>query len=637
MATLTEIRQKHPEYADMSDQQLAEGLHKKFYSDMAFDEFAKKVGYADGDVAGVRESAAPPATLGQRAGAVAGGFNSGVAAILGIPADLAQNLVDLGGAAYGTARSKITGESPADVYQIPDRSNFPLTGAWFAKKMDSTPLGPVTGVPRPDDTASRYLGAAGSALPAALTMRPANLQQGASAVTQTAIPMVAAQAAGDASGGDPAMQIGAALLGQMASKKVVDWAASRPQTPRPTPQQAKAQSLATAATKVTGGGGGAQAGVSGSVNVDIKNPGSQFGHVGPDESAGLTRMQKEVMRRGMDMGMRLTPGQATGSRALQQMEAKLESQPMTSGPFNALKENNARITSQAASRSVGEEGPLDSITIDKAFTRIGKVFDNAADDVPRTIDPKKFLEDYAAVADDMRGVTKGFGSHPLVEDYIGLATKGSATGKELQTLTSKLGRAAKKEMTTGNGDRDLGLGLYRVKDQVDDLLASGMKGEQLAEFTRARTEYRNLMNLTSRVGVLNPATGDVSGRNLANVLQMADKRGFLRDQNRTEMYDAARFAKAFGPAVGDSGAATRSPIQGITEMAMRIPYNVAARAYTSPLSVETALKAQAAARATGDVAARAASPFFAQTPDNAKLLPYIALIEQLEAQKRLPQ
>jgi hypothetical protein len=164
-----------------------------------------------------------------------------------------------------------------------------------------------------------------------------------------------------------------------------------------------------------------------------------------------------------------------------------------------------------------------------------------------------------------------------------------------------------------------------------------MKGNQAAEFSAARGEYRNLMMLTSRTGVVDPTTGWVSGRNLANVLQMADKKGFTRDRNRTDMYDAARFAKAFGPAVGDSGTATRSPIQGITEMALRIPYNVAARAYTSPMTVEAALQAQAMARATGDAVAPAARTAFGPVAQGTQLLPYMALIEELkQRQKGVP-
>lgn len=44
MATIAEVRQKYPEYADLSDEQLAQGLHKKFYSDLPYEDFAQRVG-----------------------------------------------------------------------------------------------------------------------------------------------------------------------------------------------------------------------------------------------------------------------------------------------------------------------------------------------------------------------------------------------------------------------------------------------------------------------------------------------------------------------------------------------------------------------------------------------------------------
>ena len=45
MTRFSEIRAQHPEYHDMSDADLARGLHEKFYSDMPFREFAQRVGY----------------------------------------------------------------------------------------------------------------------------------------------------------------------------------------------------------------------------------------------------------------------------------------------------------------------------------------------------------------------------------------------------------------------------------------------------------------------------------------------------------------------------------------------------------------------------------------------------------------
>jgi hypothetical protein len=42
--TIAQIRQQYPQYRDMSDQQLADSLHTKFYSDMPRDEFNQKIG-----------------------------------------------------------------------------------------------------------------------------------------------------------------------------------------------------------------------------------------------------------------------------------------------------------------------------------------------------------------------------------------------------------------------------------------------------------------------------------------------------------------------------------------------------------------------------------------------------------------
>jgi hypothetical protein len=48
MASIAEIRQKYPQYADLSDDQLAEGLHRKHYADMPYAEFRTKIGLGNG-------------------------------------------------------------------------------------------------------------------------------------------------------------------------------------------------------------------------------------------------------------------------------------------------------------------------------------------------------------------------------------------------------------------------------------------------------------------------------------------------------------------------------------------------------------------------------------------------------------
>ena len=42
---IKEIRQQYPQYNDLSDEQLARGLHQKFYADMPFEDFAGRIGF----------------------------------------------------------------------------------------------------------------------------------------------------------------------------------------------------------------------------------------------------------------------------------------------------------------------------------------------------------------------------------------------------------------------------------------------------------------------------------------------------------------------------------------------------------------------------------------------------------------
>lgn len=403
------------------------------------------------------------------------------------------------------------------------------------------------------------------------------------------------------------MGLGAAggVAGKFIGGRISDWAAS----PRLSPQamvDAESGAQAGAAAQVTPGTAAAINTVTAAPELRVTGGGPNFGTVGEDASAGLTDAQRQVMQRFQAMGGRMTPGQATGSRSLQQLEAKLESQPMTSGPFNARKANNAQVVNRAAARAIGETGnSVDSAVLDRAAQRIGSVFDDAGDGAARTIDPGEFLQTYQTIQNDVRGLVRGFDKEPLVQDLVDHAANGTATGEQLQSLTSKLGKAAYKNMTTPSGDRDLGMALYQVKDYVDDLLQQGMSDARRRTFQQARTQYRNLMLLTSRTSVVNPSTGNVAGRSLANVLQLKDKAGFTYGRNTTDMYDAARAAQAFAPIVGDSGTATRMPFNSLTDIAMRVPMSLASRAYLSTPAVNLALRAQAGARAAGQAVAPA--------------------------------
>lgn len=346
---------------------------------------------------------------------------------------------------------------------------------------------------------------------------------------------------------------------------------------------------ANAAANVGPAYSGSSATASGSVNTSVRGGGAGFGSVDPTDVGNLSAGQQKIMQWGRENGFQLTPGQATGSRALQQMEAKLESQPMTSGTFNRIKDANQAQLNRFAAKSIGERTDnLTSDVLESAKDRIGNIYKMVADERPRSIDPDQFLGRLAQIEDDFAGLIYSPDGNqispldnPLIKRMFGYAESGKATGKQLQDLASRLGKAGADQMTSASGNRQLGMAMLQAKDIADDLLEQGLEGQTAKIFGDARNQYRNLMLLTSRQGVVNPASGNVSGNALASALQSKDKAGYLFNKNQGDLYNAARFAQAFKPIVGDSGTATRSMINNPLDFVSQVPINLATRAYAS--------------------------------------------------------
>lgn len=342
------------------------------------------------------------------------------------------------------------------------------------------------------------------------------------------------------------------------------------------------------------GAGGAQVNVTTTPTATVTGGGSTLGAVGPDVSAGLTAAQQAILGRGKEMGFRTTPGQETGSRSLQQMEARMESSPFTSGPFNAIKAENQKILNRATAQAIGVDSTeLSNPVLAQAQRQISNVYKQVASPEVKKIDGNTIQTGIEIVDKAFEGLTtQPLRGNIFVKQLEELAAKGEATGNQLQNLSSKIGKRAKNEMTTAMGDRELGSALFQLKEMVDDALAQGLSKEQQAAFQQARANYRNLMTIRSNQGVVNPSTGNVSGLNLASALTRKDPQGFVFGSNQTPMYEAARFAQAFKPIVGDSGTATRSMEMSPLNLMLAAPTNIAARAYTAQPTANIASRMQ---------------------------------------------
>jgi hypothetical protein len=315
----------------------------------------------------------------------------------------------------------------------------------------------------------------------------------------------------------------------------------------------------------------------------VSGGGSVLGQVGDDPSSALTSSQARVAQRGQELGFRNTPGQVSGSRALQQMEARLESSPMTSGPFNTIKNQNQATLNRTVAASIGEQADVvDSAVLNAAENRLGNVFERVADRVPRAVIGDDIVDGLATIEREAADILdKPLLDNKLVKKVFDVAANGTATGAQLRSLSSKLGVAGKYQFTSPNGDRMLGDALFQVKDMVDEMVARNLDDATREVFNQARGQYRNLMTLLSRNNIVNPSSGNVSGPNLAGALMQRDRSGFTFGRNTSDLYDAARFSQAFRPIVGDSGTATRTMPLGPMDALLSLPTNVAARAYVS--------------------------------------------------------
>jgi len=327
----------------------------------------------------------------------------------------------------------------------------------------------------------------------------------------------------------------------------------------------------------------AQATVSATPTAQVTGGGINLGAVAPESGAALTAAQKAILERGKAMGFKTTPAQETGSRSLLQMEARMESSPFTSAPFNTIKTENQKVLNRATAQAIGvNSDELSNPVLAQAQRQISDVYKKVATPDVRKVDGMTFMNNIDLIDNAFEGLTtQPLKTNILVKQLQDLALKGEASGVQLQNLSSKIGKRAKNEMTTAMGDRELGSALFQLKEMVDDALSAGLSKAEQEAFATARNNYRNLMTIRTASGVVNPSSGNVSGLNLASALTRKDPQGFVFGSNQTPMYEAARFAQAFRPIVGDSGTATRSMEYSPLNMLLSMPTNLAARAYTS--------------------------------------------------------
>ena len=162
MATIAEIRDKYPQYADMPDAALADALHQKFYSDIPKADFYVKVGLTPAtDVSQIPGQVVRPAEAGPS-------IRDRISGVLEAPAVIASGLVSgpasalaglyggLTSGQYGTPAGVQAGEEMARRTQAQFYQPRTETGQQIGAGI-SEALGPLAGVPVGKMTAAGIL------------------------------------------------------------------------------------------------------------------------------------------------------------------------------------------------------------------------------------------------------------------------------------------------------------------------------------------------------------------------------------------------------------------------------------------------------------------------------------------------
>lgn len=426
------------------------------------------------------EQAAPDVTAADRTQAVGAGANRGIASILGLPVDTALNLWDLAKAGVGTAQGAITGKAPSDVFSPADRSRYYGSSEQISNLMNQTPV-TTTEMSRPDDTASRYLYAAGAALPN-VAMNPSG-----SSLAANVLPSLAAQGAHEAFPNSTTAPILASLLTQ-AAPSAVSYGAKK------------------IAQNTIG------------KNVDAST--------------------KEAAATLENAGVKLDNAQKTGKLA--GTKASLNDNPFfAAGQADKIAEQKQQYT-RAVLRTIGEDADLATPEVmARAESRIGQTISDISERTPVKYNNSLHTSITDVLDEAKRSLQPG--ELQVLQNQVAhlqsqvQSTKAGALidGVSVQGSRSELGALS------ANGGT---LGHYAGKLQsvIDDAIQQNAKGDDYSKLQTARKQYRAMLQITPAID--KQGDGLISPARLANSIPKgnAGKKQFYYERGDHSLVDLAK-------------------------------------------------------------------------------------------------
>lgn len=263
----------------------------------------------------------------------------------------------------------------------------------------------------------------------------------------------------------------------------------------------------------------------------------------------LDPQTRRLLDRGEDLGYTITPAQRTGSRNLAMVEDSMENNLLMSGGLEKVREANQANSNRIVREALGFKGPFpDRVTpqmLDEVSDRFNQRFKALTSDQSIKLDTPELLDTLARLeADNTDYVIYNKDFAGVIDRTLDLMAKndGWLSGKDYQVLSSKLVKGIRSSFKPG-GNPEFGIQLSNLKDAIDDAAEMSLGARSLDDFRSVRSDYKTYANLMKN-SVINEDTGDVSLRQLGNVLRREDKYGYRRGKNTSDLYDATRFTRA---------------------------------------------------------------------------------------------
>lgn len=277
----------------------------------------------------------------------------------------------------------------------------------------------------------------------------------------------------------------------------------------------------------------------------------------------LTPEMQRLAQQAEAEGIRLTPGQMTGSKPLQTAESVLEELPFSSGPQRAIRDEQQAAFNRAVLSRAGETA--DRATpdvVDAAFKRLGQNFTDLSARNTVAVD-NQLLNDVGAVESQyLRRLPVN--QQASVKSYIDdIRNSGQAmAGDVYQDTRSMLSKSAKGYV---NSDPLTAEALRKLRIALDEAATRSISAADSELWNTTRQQYGNLKAIAKAVSSpsATSAGGDISGAQLWN----AAKQGTTADQfarGSGDLNDLARIGQAFiKPQTANSGSAQRLWAQGL--------------------------------------------------------------------------